>query len=302
MQDEQHIPETIQQDAACHAVEREQGSTEDQSSSLADANSILDIEIQANQLFDYIDKINTFADRAYQNAINQTEWAQRFEETHQTELINLRRQLEQSKAALQERTIAYAVLEKTTKAQLAEMEKRLREKEIQLSQREQELLNLTTEVTSFLRRKQEPDRGDQSNENCAQLNVEPLTQEIAALKAQLAKRDAMVQAKNNALHNLETDFHTKINELENAARDNAIRLEQQEATIKHKESLIQATAAKEVEIGKLIKRLSTECENLNKELQEKTRRLAQFEGDKIQSESKVKAWGPVVGRIQEEPT
>jgi chromosome segregation ATPase len=300
MQDEQATLETNQQQAASGDVEPQEQLIQDHASPPSDANSILDIELQANQLFHYIDKLSSFADRACQNAINQTERVQRSEESHQTELIDLRRQLEQIKAELQERNIAYAVLAETTKTQRTELEKRLNEKQLQLSQREEELNALTTEITSFIKHRQEPIGSGQSKQ--VGLNVEPLTQEIAALKLQLAKRDEMIQTKNNALRKIESDFRVKIQELEQTVREHAIGLEQHEATIRHKESLIQATAAKELEIGKLIKRLSTECEKLNIELQEKTRRLAQLEGEKIQPAKEVKAWRQVVGRIQEEPT
>jgi chromosome segregation ATPase len=300
MQDEQARFATTQQQAASDEVEPQQGLLQDHSSPPSDANSILDIELQANQLFDYIDKLSSFADIACQNAINQTEWAQRSEESHQAELINLRRQLEQNNAELQERNIAYAVLEETTKTQRTELEKRLNEKQLQLSQREEELKTLTTEITSFIKHRQEPIGSGQSKQ--VELNVEPLTQEIAALKLQLAKRDEMIQAKNNALRKIESDFRVKIQKLEQTVREHAIGLEQHEATIRHKEALIQATAAKELEIGKLIKRLSAECEKLNKEVQEKSRRLAQPEGEKIQPGREVKAWRQVISRMQEEPT
>jgi DNA repair exonuclease SbcCD ATPase subunit len=291
MQDEQARLSTSPQQAAAR-----QDSIQADSSTPSDANSILDIELQANQLFDYIDKLSSFADKACQNAINQTEWAQRSEENHQTELINLRRQLEQSNVALHERNIAYAVLEETTKAQRTELEKRLSEKQTQLSQREEELKILTTEIASFIRHQQN------QVEPLPHLGVEPLNQEIAALKLDLVKRDEIIQAKNNALRKIENDFRSRIQELEQTVRANAISMEQQEAALKQKEALIQATAMKELEVGKLIKRLSTECEKLNAELHDKNRRLAQLEGAKSQPASEVKAWRQVVRRMQEEPT
>ncbi len=164
MQDEQATLETNQQQAASAHVEPQEQLIQDHSSPPSDANSILNIELQANQLFHYIDKLSSFADRACKNAINQTERVQRFEESYQIELINLRRQ--------------------------------------------------------------EPIGSGQSKQ-------------------------------------------------------------------------VESNAAKELEIGKLIKRLSTECEKLNIE---KTRRIAQLEGEKIQPAKEVKAWRQVVGRIQEEPT
>lgn len=297
MQDEPARLATTQQQTAGDGVTAQEAVIQADPSPPTDANSIRDIELQASRLFNYIDKLSSFADKARQN---QTEWAQRSEKSHQTELMNLRRQLEQSNAELQERNIAYTALEEATKAQLAELEKRLDEKQMQLSQREEELKTLATEITSFIKHRQDPARGEQSKD--AQLNAEPLTKEIAELKLQLTKRDEIIQAKNNSLRKIASDFRAKIQELERAVREHAIGLEQKTATITHQEALIQATAAKELEIGKLIKRLSTECEKLNKEVQEKNRRIAQLEGEKIQPASEVKAWRQVVGRMQEEPT
>ena len=296
MSDERSKMAAIEPNRAVDRLEPDLPLADSQSWSPSDTDSIVDIQIQANRLFDYMDKLNSFADRAFQSAISQTEWAQRFEGEHQTELKQLRHELELSRAALDDKNIAYAVLEKTTQAQFAKSEERLRELETQLNHREQELQNLTTEIASFLKYQKARDQTESHRDNAADL--ESFAQEIAALKLALAKRDETIQAKSNALHKVSMDFHAKIQDLEKTVRDNAIRLEQQEARLLEKDAVIQATATKEVEIGKLIKHLSSECDRLSKELQQKTQRLAQFEKDKTPGE--VKAWQ--VASLREEPT
>lgn len=305
MQDERSKIVTGQQQPTSNEFDQPQDAFPVQSSSISNVNGILDIEIQASQLFDYIDKLNTFADRAYHNAINnQSKRERRLEEVYQSDLANLNKLLEQTKAALQERNVAYAVLQEKTKAQLTEMEKRLLEKQVQLLQREEEIKTLTTDITSFIKHQQQPQESEQPTlkSHAHQLNSELHAEEIERLKLQLAKRDEIIQAKNDESRVVQSEFRLKIQELENALRANTNRLEQHEALLKQKEALIQATAIKEAEIGKLIKCLSTECDNLNKQLQEKTRRLAQLEKEKAQSFNDVRAWRQVAGQLQEDPT
>ncbi|MGH7817203.1 MAG: hypothetical protein ACREOR_07425, partial [Candidatus Binatia bacterium] len=61
---------------------------------LADENNIVDIEIQADHLLSYINKLTALADRACSTAIHQSESAQRLEANRQAEIKFLRQQLE----------------------------------------------------------------------------------------------------------------------------------------------------------------------------------------------------------------
>jgi chromosome segregation ATPase len=126
-------------------------------------------------------------------------------------------------------------------------------------------------------------------------------QEIAALKSQLSQRDALVQSKTNMFKKAEAEFRANIIELETRLKETENKLQLQEAQLKDKEVVIQATAAKEVEIGKLIKRLSQECENLSIELQEKTRLMSQLEIKKPQTQADRNVWRRMIGRLQDDP-
>ena len=68
-----------------------------------------------------------------------------------------------------------------------------------------------------------------------------------------------IQSKNNAIKNIEVDFRAKILALRSRACGTPkSELRNHEAQLKEKENaLVQATAAKEAEMGNLIKRLST---------------------------------------------
>jgi predicted nuclease with TOPRIM domain len=75
----------------------------------------------------------------------------------------------------------------------------------------------------------------------------------------------------------------------------------QEAQLKEKEALVQMAAAKEAEMGNLIKRLSSECATLSNELHEHTRKLAKIQPKKQPTLADGKIWRRVIARLQEEP-
>ena len=81
------------------------------------------------------------------------------------------------------------------------------------------------------------------------------------------------------------------------------KLESQERTVKEKEAGIHAAALREKEIGKLIERLSSECEKLSAELCEKELIISRL-GDRTRHYffHGAKAWGKIsrvmqVGRL-----
>ena len=265
---------------------------------LADENNIVDIEIQADHLLNYINKLTALADRACSTAIRQSESAQRTEENRQTEINFLRRQLEQVNAAFREQQLAMTRMEQSSREQIAALETQLRQKEVYRIQREKEFIQLRSENDALTIRKS-PDLR-QLRPAQSQQEIEPLKQQIADLKLQLANRDEAIQTKNHEIKALELDFRAQIVELEQRLRECQTELQLQEAKVKEKEALIQATAAKETEIGNLIKRLSSECESLNGELQQKSQVLARIEGKKAQPANDGKIWRRVIGRLQEE--
>ena len=131
--------------------------------------------------------------------------------------------------------------------------------------------------------------------------TETLDQEIATLKSQVSQRDESGQSRANKFKKAEADFRAAIIELESRLKDADSKLQLQETQLKDKEVVIQATATKEVEIGKLIKRLSQECENLSNELQEKTRLMGQLDNKKPQTQPDKNVWRRMIGRLQDDP-
>ena len=269
--------------------------------SFDDATGLVEIETQANQLLDYISKLSSLADRACVTAIRQTETAQRSEESRQTEVATLRNQLEQSTVTLQERNLAFATLESSTRSQVLSLEQRLRITERQLGEREGEISSLNRQISELAHRPMTPGYTEQQLEHEVAKKTAANEQQIAVLKNQLSQRDGLVQAKANMFKKAEADFRATIIDLETRLKEAESKLQLQETQLKDKEAVIQATAAKEVEIGKLIKRLSQECENLSNELQEKTRLMGQLEIKKPQTQPDKNVWRRMIGRLQDDP-
>jgi len=275
-------------------VEPEKSPSDMPNLSFDEASGLAEIETQANQLLDYIGKLSNLADRACVTAIRQTETAQRSEETRQTEVATLRNQLEQSTSALQERNLAFTMLDNSSREQMASMEQRLRAAERQLEDRESEIASLNRQINELANRPNTPG-----------YTTEQLEQEVAektaALRSQLSQRDELVKSKTSMFKKAEADFRANIIELEQRLKDAEGTMQLQETQIKDKELVLQATAVKEVEIGKLIKRLSQECENLSIELQEKTRLMGQLDGKKPQVQPDKNVWRRMIGRLQDDP-
>jgi len=264
--------------------------------SFADANFIVDIEVHADQLLAYIDKLTSLADRACNTAMRQTETAQWVEKNRQIEIANLREQLDFQKTQCQEQQLALVRVEQESKAQIAVLESQLRLSEIRQEQAEKdkELRTLRVEKASLASRLAEAESNSKQTPTFGR-------EETADLKHQLAKRDEMIQRKNQTIKQIEADFRGKVVELEQRLSEIQLELQSNQAKLKEKDALIQMTAAKELEMGNLIQRLSAECAALNKELQEKNRRLVQIEPNKSQPLNDGKIWRRVIGRLQEEP-
>jgi len=106
-----------------------------------------------------------------------------------------------------------------------------------------------------------------------------------------------------ALHQVEEDQKTDIENLQLRLQDAEAKLESQERTVQEKEAGIHAAALREKEIGKLIERLSSECEKLRAELCEKELIISRLENRTRHSFfNGAKAWGKIprvmqVGRL-----
>jgi DNA repair exonuclease SbcCD ATPase subunit len=231
--------------------------------------------------------------------IHPSQSAQRRADAREAESAGLRR-LEKTSPSLDQERPAAEPRHQGYKAQIDELQNQLNDKDSQLNEKNTELKHLRAEITCLLGRLNDAEESAKQIEAGVQQHLEPLNQEIAALNSRLTQQEETIQVKNNALKKLEMSHRASVTVLEQQARELDTQIQSQEAQLKEKLDIIQATAKKEAEMGNLIKRLSSECQKLSLELQEKTRRLNELEGKKPQAAVEAGAWRRAIGRLQEE--
>ena len=270
--------------------------------SFADTNFIVDIEVHADQLLAYIDKLTSLADRACSTVLRQTEAAQNLEKNRLLEINHLREQLEQKTTQNHKQELAMVRLEEESKAQIAVLESQLHLAKIrqQQAEKEAELKLLRIEKDALTSRLAQVESASHQARPLAEPRQAGRTQAAIGAIAERANHDESAQRESHQAKTLQTDFRDKIRELEQRLSEAQAESQSKDAKLNEKEGIIRATAAKEAEMGNLIKRLSAECSSLNTELQEKSRTLARVDS-KIQSVSDGKIWRRVIGRLQEEP-
>ena len=229
--------------------------------------------------------------------LREAEFADLIEESMETELTSCRGKLEQKNETLQAREMVLARLEETSKAKVAERESRIQNQQNQLKDRETELQQLTSERDHLVNRLNEAElAAKQAESEVLQLRLET---EFSVLKLQMAKREDSVAAKEPDLRRGEGDQKTDIESLQLRLQDAEAKLASQERELHQKESVIGAAAVKETEIGKLIERLSSECEKLSAELCEKQFIISRLEDTTSHSFiNSVKAWGKTLRVVQ----
>lgn len=122
----------------------------------------------------------------------------------------------------------------------------------------------------------------------------------AELKLQPAKRDESLGTRESVSSRQEGDLRIILQSLQLRLRETEAKLANRERELKQKETLIDAAAVREMEIGRLIERLSSECENLSAELCEKRLLIARMQDKPRHSANGGKKWKKVLGLIQEE--
>ena len=131
--------------------------------------------------------------------------------------------------------------------------------------------SLETELTSLCSKLNQKDEALQARET-ALVRLEETS------KAKLAELESRIQHQENQLKDRETERQQLTSErdqeidsenLQLRLQDAEAKLASQERELKEKETAIHAATVRETEIGKLIERLSSECEKLSAELCEK---------------------------------
>jgi chromosome segregation ATPase len=268
--------------------------------SLAEANSIVEIEVQADQLLGYIDKLTTLADRACTTAIRQSQTAHLIDVSRHGEINDLRKKLDQQNEKLHAQEIAIVRLQHESKAQIAAVEAQLR----------QNRLPARHEPEQHLPRHEKTQAARQLNDSqeISTAKLEPVDTRfntandptIAELKLQIANRDETILAKTHALKATEEEYRARIAHVEERLREATGLLEKREEELKEKDRILEATASKEAEMGNLIKQLSAECTALSEELQKNDPASPRSETKPNPTVNESTLWRRVLGRLQED--
>jgi chromosome segregation ATPase len=274
-----------------------------------------DIETHANRLWKLVNALRSITDRACDvdsrvsgrahdfallaiAALREAECADVIEESMETELTSLCGELKQKDETLQARETALVRLEETAKAKLAELESRIQNQENQLNDREMERQKLSSERDHLMNRLNQAELAAKQAESEAHQFKQRLEAKFSALRLQMAKPEESLVAREFDLARGEGDLKTDIENLQLRLQDAEAKLASQEEEVKQKESVIQAAAVRETEIGKLIERLSSECEKLSVDLFEKGLIISRLEGKTRHSSiSGGKAWKKVLRAV-----
>jgi chromosome segregation ATPase len=268
--------------------------------SLAEASSIVEIEVQADQLLGYIDKLTTLADRACTTAIRQSQTAHLIDVSRHGEINDLRKKLDQQNEKLHAQEIAIVRLQHESKAQIAAVEAQLRQSRLQARHEPKQ------PVVRY--ENAQPAKPVNDSSEIAVTQVEPDHTRfntaddptIAELKLRIANLDETILAKTNALKAIEEEYRAKIAHLEQRLQETTALLEKREEELKEKDRIIEATASKEAEMGNLIKQLSAECTALSEELQKNDPASPRSEDKPNPTVNENTLWRRVLGRLQEE--
>jgi chromosome segregation ATPase len=232
-------------------------------------------------------------------ALREAECADLIEKTMDADLTGLCNELKRKEETLQAREKALARLEETSNAQLAELESRIENQEHQLRNLKTEQQKLSAERDRLAHSLSEAELAAKQAEGEARQLKERMKEEVSPLKLQTAKREEFPGANKPDLQLLEGDQKKEIETLQLRLEETEAKLADLEKELKEKERAIHAAGVRETELGKLIERLSAECEKLSAELCDKKLMISQLE-DKTRATfiHGGKAWGKVARLVR----
>jgi chromosome segregation ATPase len=257
-------------------------------------------DTHTNHLLKLFDELRSFADQACDAVIREARCADHIEETMAAEIKALQEQIKEKEEFLQARDLALAKFEATTNAKSAELESHIQDRERQLKDREIQLQHLASERDFLVGRVREIELAAEQAEARARQHAERIESEFTQLRLQLEKREESLSTRELALSRHEGDLRTSIQNLQLRLQETEAKLANRERELKQKESLIDAAAVRETEIGRFIERLSSECEKLSAEVCEKRLLITRLQDKTRHSINGGKVWKKVLGLAQEE--
>jgi chromosome segregation ATPase len=233
-------------------------------------------------------------------ALREAECADLIEKTMEADLTSLCNELKRKEEALlQAREMTLVRSDEASKAQLAELESRIQNQNNQLRNLKTEQQKLTAERDRLVYDLSAAQGAAKEAEADAQQFKQRMEKDFSVLRQELAKREESTEATNPDEAGAEGDQRKEIETLQLRLQDADAKLASQEKELKEKERAIHAAGIRETELGKLIERLSAECEKLSAELCDKKLMVSRPE-DKTRSSliHGSKAWGKVVRLVR----
>lgn len=252
-----------------------------------------DIASQADMLLELIDELKAITDRACNAAVRESECAERIEESKGGEVAHLEARLKESEEALAARDAALKELDERSRVRIQDLETELGKSRTQWEAREIETEDLKSNLRDLTIRLHRAEQ--QAREASQQLRTE-----MGRVERQLMETQTELETKDRQLKEAGGDLKARNQDLESRLQELGSQLESRDAELKEKERLIQAAASREMEIGKLILRLSEECKKLGAELNEKSLIVAQLEKKQRHFIGDAAVWKKVLGRVKEE--
>ena len=258
-----------------------------------------DSQTHTNRLLKLFNELRSFADQACDAVLREARCADHIEETMQAEIKALQEQIKAKEEFIQARDIAIARFEETSNARFAGLESRIQDQESQLKNREIQLQQLASERDFLAGRLRETELAAAQAEDRAH-QLERMEAEFTNLRLEVEKREASLSERESTFARHEGELRTKLQHIQLRLRETESKLASREKELKQKDTLIDAAAVREMEIGRFIERLSSECEKLSAELCEKRLLISQLQDKTRHSTNGGKGWKKVLGLAHEE--
>jgi chromosome segregation ATPase len=253
-----------------------------------------DSQTRTNRLLKLFNELRSFADQACDAVLREAQCADRIEETMEAEIKALQEQIKAKEEFIQARDIALARFEETSNARFAGLESRIQDQESQLKNREIQLQQLASERDFLAGRLRETELAAAQAEDRAH-QLERMEAEFTDLRLELEKREASLGERESTFASHEGELRTSLQHIQLRLRETESKLASREKELKQKDNLIDAAAVREMEIGRFIERLSSECEKLSAELCEKRLLISQLQDKTRHSTNGGKVWKKVLG-------
>jgi chromosome segregation ATPase len=236
-----------------------------------------ELDSQANLLFGLIRDFKLLADRACDAAVREARHGAMLKEVASAELTSLRLQLKEKTEALDERDRTLREREAIAQAKIDSLEIALHDKEEKLEDCQTRARALLGEIDGLTLRLSDATSAMKQAEARFRDFAEQQQGKISFLCQELKSKDNLLQAKEDALSQLDDESRSAISSLENRLQAIDAILDSKDAELREKQSVLDTKAAHEKTFAQLMQQLAVESEALMAELWEKNELVSELE-------------------------